>query len=237
MIHVAPVAAVSAVPATADQMETASAMRAPAAGDTLQTVRKSIEEKISGIRSLSCEVEMSKARDKKDPKKSRKVHTGPLEIAREHGGRLQLTRKGHTEEYIANWRVIWSYDHKNKEARFIPTSTPVIGFYVQEAMRLNAFLSVDEDTLQLRGTQDLNGEPCWVLEGRSPRRLKTLGVPVTRISVWISRNDGLPRKIHVPSENDLTIYLRNYVTNPAIGPQRFEWTPPQGVKTRNIFGF
>jgi outer membrane lipoprotein-sorting protein len=58
-----------------------------------------------------------------------------------------------------------------------------------------------------------------------------------KIRVWISKNDGLPRMISVPDEGDLLIILRNIKTNVAISDSRFQWSPPPGMKTKNIFGF
>ncbi|AXA35734.1 hypothetical protein BRCON_0957 [Candidatus Sumerlaea chitinivorans] len=207
----------------------------PPAGESLADVREQIESKLAALSAIRCDVEMSKAREKKI---TRKVYTGPLEILRGHGGRVSLTRKGQTEIYIANPKVLWSYEPRKKEAQFIPANTPVIGQFVEEALRFNAFLAMDENTMKLLGSQTCDSEPCWVIEGKSPRKLVAVGVPVTKMRVWVSKNDGLPRKIHLPTEKDLTIVLRNFQLNPPdVTPSAFEWSPPKGVRTKNIFGF
>ena len=207
----------------------------PPEKDTLSDVRQQIESKLAALSAIRCDVEMSKAREKKI---TRKVYTGPLEILRGHGGRVSLTRKGQTEIYIANPKVLWSYEPRKKEAQFIPANTPVIGQFVEEALRFNAFLAMDENTMKLLGSQTCDSEPCWVIEGKSPRKLVAVGVPVTKMRVWVSKNDGLPRKIHLPTEKDLTIVLRNFQLNPPdVTPSAFEWSPPKGVRTKNIFGF
>ncbi len=201
---------------------------------SLPKVRAHIEALIAKVDTVSCEVEMSKKREKKF---TRRVEKGPLELARGIGARVSLSRKGQTQEYIANQKVIWSYDHNDKEAQFIPTSMPVVGANVQEAMRLNAFFAMAPDTIRYRGSQEIEGEDCWVLTGKSPTTLESLGVPSVKVRVWVAKKDGLPRKIQLPDEDDLVIMLRSVTVNPAIPASRFEWSPPDGVKTKNIFGF
>jgi outer membrane lipoprotein-sorting protein len=202
--------------------------------DSLASVQSRIERMIARVDTVTCEVEMSKKREKKV---TRKVEKGPLELRRGMGARVVLTRKGETNEYIANQKVIWSYDHNDKEAHFIPTSMPVVGACVQEAMRLNAFFAMEKDTVRLRGSQEIEGEDCWVLTGKSPSTLKSLGVPSVKVRVWVAKRDGLPRKIHLPDEDDLVVMLRGVSVNAPVPPSAFEWTPPRGVRTRNIFGF
>ena len=212
----------------------APSVRLSAATETLAQVRQSMSERLDAVRTLLCNVEMSKTRSDKP---TRKVYSGTLQIARDQGGRLVLTRKGSTDEYIASSRIIWSYDHKHKEARFIPASTPVVGTFVQEALRLNVFMSVDEGTLQLLGCEPVENEACWVLQGKSPARLKKVGVPISTILVWVSKSTGLPRKIRIPDEKDTTVVLRDFRTNEPVDPRQFQWSPPKGVKQKNIFGF
>jgi outer membrane lipoprotein-sorting protein len=202
--------------------------------ESLAQVRTRIEGLIAKVDTVSCEVEMSKKRDKKS---TRKVEKGPLELARGIGARVSLSRKGQTREYIANQKVLWSYDHNDKEAQFIPTSMPVVGASVQDAMRLNAFFAMAPDTIRYRGSQEVEGDDCWVLTGKSPTTLESLGVPSVKVRVWVAKKDGVPRKIQLPDESDLVIMLRSVSVNPGVPASRFEWSPPSGVKTKNIFGF
>jgi len=202
--------------------------------ETLELVRANIERKLSAITTIACTVEMSKKRDKKI---TRKVYTGPLLIRRETGGHLILTRKGETEEYIANARFLYAYDHKKKEATVIPIRSPILGYFVTEALRFNAFLAIDQETLRFLGTQTTNGEPCWVFEGKSPKRLRIFGVPVRKMRVWVAIRDGLPREIRIPEEKDLTIVLRDYAINQPVSESEFDWKAPSGVRVKNILGF
>lgn len=202
-------------------------------GETLESVQARIRRFLGQVHTLKADVEMSRARKGK----SRKVSTGPMEVARQQGARVALTRKGETEEYIANPRVIWSYEHKEREAKYIPTNLPVVEQFVGSAMGLDLLLALDAETVRLLGNGTCDGEPCWVLEGKSPDTLEMLGVPVVKMKIWVSKSDGLPRRIWLPKQNDTLILLRKVKINPTIAAGRFQWSPPKGVKTKNIFGF
>ncbi|MCX7020438.1 MAG: hypothetical protein NTY46_15900, partial [Candidatus Sumerlaeota bacterium] len=128
----------------------------PAQGETIEGVCDFIKRKIDQVQTMKCEVELSKWRERKP----RRVSTGPLELEREKGAYVRLTRKDETSEYIVNAVMIWDYDLKDKKAQYIPTIMPIIGFFVKEAMALNILLSLDKDTLKLRGSVEVEGEPC-----------------------------------------------------------------------------
>ena len=207
-------------------------------GTKLDDVQADMNAKLAGITTFQADIQMLKKRDKKSRGGAIwKIWEGPLALTRNVGGHVRVSRKGETEEYIANRQVLWSYDVHHKEAQFIPASTPVIGTFVEEAMRLNVFFSADPETIKLRASQVTEGEDCWVLEGKSPKRLKMVGLPENRIRVWVAKSDGLPRKIQLPDNDDFTIILRNIRVNENIPTSRYQFTPPKGVKTKNIFGF
>lgn len=210
-------------------------LRPPEDGESLDRVRAVMQRSIATLDSVVCDVEKSKARKEKG---RRRYYHGKIEIQRGSGGRVSLTRKGNTDEYVANDKVIWSIDHNKNEAQFIPASTPVVGQYVREALDFNIFMALDADTMRLRGSQLVVGEDCWLVDGKSPRNLARSGVPVSKVRVWIAKSDGLPRMVHVPDdEDDQLIVLRNIGPNATISPARFQWSPPKGTKTKNIFGF
>jgi len=201
--------------------------------ETLADVRAKIADRIARIDTVRCEIEMSKKRDKKI---TRKVYTGPLTIARGRGGRVVLERKGEIEEYIANARELWSWDHKKKQAYVLPVNSPIIGFFVAEALKFNAFLAMDEDTIEFLGYQATDGEWCWVFEGKSPSRLRFVGVPVRKMRVWVSPADGLPREIRIPQEKDLTIVLHHIVINAPVSDDEFKGPSSDGVKVKRVLG-
>ena len=206
-------------------------------GTKLSDVQADMNAKLARVTTFQADIQMLKKRDKKSAGGAIwRIWEGPLALTRNVGGHVTLTRKGETEEYTANRQVIWSYDAPHKEARFIPTSTPVIGTFVEEAMRLNVFFSADPETIKLRASQETEGEDCWVLEGKSPARLKMVGVPENRFRVWVAKRDGLPRKIQLPDNDNFTIIMRNIRVNENIPASRYQFTPPEGVKTKNIFG-
>lgn len=214
--------------------ETPSLRRLPLGDTNVDRVRAQIARQVSQIRTMSCDVTLSKKRDKKP---TRKVSTGTLELERDVGAYVSLTRKGETEEYFVTRDMIWAYDHKDKEAQYIPTNTPLIGYFVKEAMGLNILLALDEDTVALRGAVEIDGEACWMLEGKSPRKLEIVGVPPSKVRVWVSQRDGVPRLIKIPDKAESLITMRSVVINQSVDSSRFQFTPPRGVRTVNILGF
>lgn len=232
---------------------------APAAGQTVATVLADIQGKVDKIQTLKADLEFDrKDKDDKKNKKKKKdkkdkgatginpewpeplgrdVERGPLEISRGAGARAVLERKTSKEMFVANSSVLWKYDVDDKEARKIPANWPVIDKYVSNALKMNVFVAMDEDTLKLRGTEVVDGVDCWVLDGKSPSSLGTLGVESTKMKVWIGKQDGIPRVIRVPSEKDTIIRLKNVKLNQPVDASQFNLTPPADVEVKNIFGF
>jgi len=167
----------------------------------------------------------------------RDVERGPIIIKRGVGAYLKLERKKKVIEYIANSSQLWKYDHKHKEARLVPSSWPIVNTFVQNALQMNVFVAMDSDTIKYRGTETIDGVPCWVLEGKSPSKLAMVGAEQVKLKLWISQTDGIPRMIKVPGKDDSIIRLKNVQTNVAVDESKFSFTPPAGVKTKNILGF
>ena len=229
----------------------------PADGVSVQTVLTDIQSRVDNIQSLTANVEFDEKDDSKKKKKKKKkndvgegagvnpawpeppgrdIERGPLMIQRGVGAYLYLERKKDKAEYIANSSTIWKHDIKDKEARHIPASWPVISTFVTNALVMNVFVAMDRDSVKLLGTESVDGEPCWVVEGQSPSRLK-MAVGQTKLKFWISQRDGIPRIIRVPKENDAIIRLKDVSINGPVDVARFTFTPPSDVKTKNILGF
>lgn len=227
----------------------------PVDGVSVQSVLTDIQARVDNIQSLTADMEFDEEDDSKKKKKKKKkdgdqagvnpawpeppgrdIERGPLMIQRGVGAYLYLERKKDKAEYIANSSTIWKHDIKDKEARHIPASWPVISTFVTNALVMNVFVAMESDTVKLLGTESVDGEPCWVLEGQSPSRLK-VAVGQTKLKFWISQRDGIPRIIRVPKENDAIIRLKNVRINVPVDVAKFSFTPPAGVKTKNILGF
>lgn len=58
------------------------------------------------------------------------------------------------------------------------------------------------------------------------------GLPFTSATLWLARNNALPRRIDVTerSGNHRTLTLSRLVTNATLPPGTFTFTPPKGVK-------
>ncbi|MGI8907730.1 MAG: LolA family protein [Candidatus Sumerlaeaceae bacterium] len=221
-----------------------------AADETVQAVLQQIQSNVDQVRTLTAELSMSKVKETKEKAKKkaektgtaprapkRTVKSGPMEISRSQGARVSLTHKDETDEYVANNQTLWVYDHKAREAQYIPTSLPFISGFVDAAMKMNVFAAMDTETIKNKGSQDVDGESCWVLEGKSPDKLKLAGVDPVKMRFWISKKDGIPRRISIPDEKDLVISLKNVQVNSPVTESRFNFTPPAGVTQKNLFGF
>lgn len=229
----------------------------PAQGASAKSVLQQIQERINSVQTMQADLEYdekekpSKKKKKKEgaaakpaginPKwpepEGRNVERGPIMIKREKGAYLMLQRKTKATEYIANNQRLWKYDHKDKEAKFVPSSWPIVNTFVNNALVMNAMVAMDSDGIKYRGTQVVEGEPCWVLDGKTPSRLGMVGAKPVRLKMWVSQTDGIPRLIHMPGKEDTYIRLKNVKINNLVEENRFSFSPPSGVKQKNIFGF
>lgn len=240
----------------ADQKQKSdSAINREIGSETAQSALTQVQGNVNKIQTLIADIEMDRERKEKkkktkkdDPNKTpgpfagwepegRYIKRGPLVISRNTGAHLILKRKNSTDEYIANKSTLWSYDHGDKEARYIPTSLPVLKGLISAAYSLDVFSALDSSTLKLIGTQDIDGVPCWVIQGKSPSTLSMVGIEAVTLRVWVSKTDGIPRQIKIPSNEDMIIRVRNIKLNEPVDPSKFNWSLPSGVKGKNIFGF
>lgn len=232
----------------------------PAQGQTVQSVLADIQQRVDKVQTLKANMEFDRKDEDAGKKKKKKkkeaadnkgdgvnpkwpepegrdVERGPLEISRGTGARVYLQRKKEEEVFVANSSSLWKHDIDDKEAKHIPTSWPVVDTFVSNALRMNVFVAMEQDTIKLRGSQNVNGMPCWALEGKSPSKLSMLGMEAVNLKIWIGKEDGIPRLIKVSGEDDTAIRLNDVQLNVPISADRFQYTLPAGVKTENIFGF
>lgn len=227
----------------------------PSDGQTAKSVLADVQARVHSIQTLNADLEFDRKDDDGGKKKKKKkaaegsginpawpeppdrdIERGPLSISRGNGAYLFLERKKEKEEFIANPTSLWKHDIDDKEARHIPASWPIVDTFVSNALKMNVFVAMDDGTIKLKGTESVDGVPCWVLQGNSPSRLNMVGVGTKKMQMWVGQADGIPRVIKVPSEEDTIIRLKNVRINQAVDPTRFQFTPPAGVKTKNVFG-
>jgi len=227
-----PQAALAQIQANVDKIKT---LKANLVLD--QKMRK--EDKIKAAKKKAAHANVEKTTPPKWPKEpeGRRVKGGPVELTRGSGAHLVVSRKGSTDEYVINHQVIWSYDHGDKEAQYIPANLPMLSTFTDAAFKLNIFVAVDMETVKLRGTQSINGEECWVIDGKSPEKLSTAGVDPTKLRFWISKKDGVPRLIKIPEEREAYVVMKDIVLNAPTDPAQYNWQPPAGVDKKNMFGF
>lgn len=239
-------------PATAQQGE----LVPPTQGESAKSVLNQIQARINAVQTMQADLEydekekVSKKKKKApaapkpagtNPKwpepEGRDVERGPIMIKRQTGAYLMLQRKTKINEYIANNQRLWKYDHKDKEAKYVSSNWPIVNTFVDNALVMNALVAMDSDGIKYRGTQTVEGEPCWLLEGKTPSKLGLVGAKPIKLKMWVSQTDGIPRLIHIPGKEDTYIRLKNVRINTAVEENRFAFSPPAGVKQKNIFGF
>lgn len=231
----------------------------PAPGETAKTVLAEIQARVDKLQTLNATLEFdtkdddSKKKKKKKKKKQeeaaaginpawpeppgRDIERGPLQISRGAGAYLYLERKGEKEEYVANASSLWKHDIDDKEARLIPTNLPVINTFLSAALSMNVFAAMEESTIKYQGSENVDGVPCWLLEGSSPSKLSMVGVEQTNLKIWSAKQDGIPRMIKVSGEDDSIIRLKDVRLNGPVDVTKYQFTPPAGVETKNILGF
>src|SRR5690606_39172785 len=121
-----------------------SAINRELGSETAQNVLVQVQANVNKIQTLSADIEMD--RERKDKKKKNKkdnhgktlvpfagwepegsyVKRGLLVTSRNDGAHLIFKRKNSTDKYIANKSTLWSYDHGDKDERYIPSSLPVL---------------------------------------------------------------------------------------------------------------
>lgn len=224
-------------------------LQPPQSGETVQSVLQAIQSRVNTVQTMQALLEY----DEKDSDKAkdggpainpdwpeppgRDVERGPVIIKRNVGAYLKLQRKKKVEEFVANNSRLWKYEHRKKQAKYVPSNWPVVNTFVTSALVMNVFVAMDDKTVKYLGTQMVEGEPCWVLEGRSPSKLSLVGVKQIRLKLWIGQQDGIPRLIHTPGKDDLYIRLKNVTINQPVDESIFQFAPPGNVKVKNIFGF
>lgn len=235
----------------------------PVEGETAKIILSQIQTQVDKVQTLNATLEFDTKDDDDDKKKKKKkkkkaeaaaagvvgvnpawpeppgrdIERGPLQISRGVGAYLYLERKKEKEEYVANVSSLWKHDIDDKEARLIPTNWPVIDTFLEAALRMNVFAAMEESTIKYQGTENIDGVPCWLLEGKSPSKLSMLGVEQTNLKIWTAKEDGIPRMIKVSGEDDSIIRLKDVRLNQPVDESKYQFTPPAGVKTKNILGF
>ncbi len=230
----------------------------PGENETAKFILAEIQTRVDKIQTLNATLEFDQKDEDKGKKKKKKknqvaggnglntawpeppgrdVERGPLQISRGAGAYLYLERKKEKEEYIANPSSLWKHDIDDKEARLVPTNWPVIETFLSNALRMNVFVAMEESTIKFEGTENVGGVPCWLLVGSSPSKLSMVGVKQRTLKIWVSKQDGIPRLIKISGEDDSIIRLLNVRLNQPVDVDKYKFSPPEGVETKNILGF
>jgi outer membrane lipoprotein-sorting protein len=105
----------------------------------------------------------------------------------------------------------------------------------------NPLKGMDAKSLKYYGTETLNDESVYVIEGKLGGEMEKMKsvmptVPETA-KFWISTKDGLPRKLvfHTGTGTEMMSQeFSNVEVNPKLDPALFEFTPPEGVQVTDM---
>lgn len=92
-----------------------------------------------------------------------------------------------------------------------------------------ALAEIDKGEIAYFGLEALDGQSMYVFEGQADASCE-MELEVTRIKVWISKADGLQRRVEYYSNEDELIYqhrLENVNVNSEIPDEMFHFEPPQ----------
>jgi outer membrane lipoprotein-sorting protein len=105
----------------------------------------------------------------------------------------------------------------------------------------NPLKGMDAKSLKYYGTETLNDEPVYVVEGKIGGDLDKMKsmmptVPETA-KFWISTKDGLPRKLIFHNNTGAEMMSQEFShveVNPKLDPSLFEFTPPKDAQVTDM---
>ena len=109
------------------------------------------------------------------------------------------------------------------------------------AASANPLNGMDPKSLKYFGTETLEGEPVYVLEGKMGGQMEKIKkmVPMMPESAkyWVSTTDGLPRKMvfhNDAGQEMMSQQFKSVVVNPKLDPGLFQFTVPKGAQVMDM---
>jgi len=102
---------------------------------------------------------------------------------------------------------------------------------------IQPFDGIKSDAMTYVGTEDIDGQKLYVLEGAFPQPSEEMRqmnpfIP-SSARYWVSIEDGMPRRSTYISEEGQEMFRQDFSNiklNPEIDPDRFTFEPPEGVQ-------
>lgn len=199
--------------------------------DTLNVkdVVADVKKKTEAIKSYSAEIEVHHERQDGTKEKT----TSSLTISRDHGWKVNSFGKDSTYTFITNFDVFYQYFPDQKQVIKMVPDNPVAKAMLKKPLTdLNPLDLMDQNTLDLKGTEVIEGETVFHITGTTSTQMVPNYPPVQRkIDFWVSTKDGLPRKTVENSgiSTGTTLY-KNLRTNIPATVEDFSFIVPPNVE-------
>lgn len=138
-----------------------------------------------------------------------------------------------SDRIVADGKKLWLYTPSTTPGQVIRTAIPssgtsgpnLIGQFVEKPRERY-------DARYVRADSAGDGGGAVDVIALKPRGSRATDVPYSAATVWISRKDGLVRRIEIVESGgqERTITLRNLVVNQAIAAREFRFSPPAGTQ-------
>lgn len=161
------------------------------------------------------------------------ISTSSIVTSRDLGWKMaDLTSTG-GQIIVCDYRTSYQYLPAERQVlKYTADSPQAMESFRKPASEMNIVSVLDPKSVKVLGEEDFAGEPTYHIEGTTTTQFLPQGKPMTRkIEAWISKNDGLPRKMIEYTELTVgtTIY-HNMQINPPLAAKDFEFAPPKGVE-------
>lgn len=199
--------------------------------DTLvpSEVLSSIKKKIDSIKSYSADMEVVEERD--DGAKSQSSST--IVLSKDKGWRVSSNGKEGSYTFITNFDVFYQYYPDQKQViKMIPMDAEASAMLKKPLEEINPITLMDAKGLNIKGSEQLNGETVYRIEGTTTTQVIPGVMPMTRkLEVWVNANDGFPRKtVENSGMSTATTTYKNLKINVPVTVEDFSFIVPPGVE-------
>jgi outer membrane lipoprotein-sorting protein len=211
----------------------ASDSSSPEVGDALEQVFDEIEGKIEALSSYRATFEMIFSEEE--------TVTGEIAFLRPDKMRMKIilgedeqTRQELYSDGVTLWQYLPYYKMASKvDLEALKEEFPEEAAALVEGQSdiQGALAEIDKGRIVYHGFEDLDGQSMYVFEGQADASCEA-ELEVVRIKVWISKADGLQRRVEYYSNEDELIYqhrLEKVDVNIEIPDETFHFEPPQDV--------
>jgi outer membrane lipoprotein carrier protein len=138
-----------------------------------------------------------------------------------------------SDRIVADGKKLWLYTPSTTPGQVIRTAIPSSG--TSGPNLIGQFVEKPRDRYDARYVRaDSTGDAAGAVDviALKPRGTHATDLPYSAATVWISRKDGLVRRIEIVESGgqERTITLRNLVVNQAIAAREFKFSPPTGTQ-------